>query len=225
VSSDASQGCWAGLAADQPAAEPAQRREGSLAARRGELGAEQVECTEEHVDVAEFPPCVLPAASEGGANAGSWRRWTALIVAAHRRRSARRARSEWPASSLGRPTRLAALYRLLRVLATVGIFAAPLRHRRLAVQGGQARGGDDLQRRHVGLGAQRSPRHHRGVRLDRSDRIVDVGGGTGTLLIAILSAHQHPSGVVFDPDVVAEAPPRSIGQGWLTAARSLAGAI
>jgi hypothetical protein len=41
---------------------------------------------------------------------------------------------------------------------------------------------------------------------DRFDRIVDVGGGNGTLLVEILSAHQHPSGVVFDlPDVVAEA--------------------
>lgn len=41
---------------------------------------------------------------------------------------------------------------------------------------------------------------------DRFDRIVDVGGGTGTLLIEILSRYEHPSGVVFDlPHVVAEA--------------------
>jgi hypothetical protein len=41
---------------------------------------------------------------------------------------------------------------------------------------------------------------------DRFDRIVDVGGGTGTLLIEILSRYEHPSGVVFDlPHVVGEA--------------------
>ena len=41
---------------------------------------------------------------------------------------------------------------------------------------------------------------------DRFDRIVDVGGGTGNLLIEILSVYQHPSGVVFDlPHVVVEA--------------------
>jgi hypothetical protein len=41
---------------------------------------------------------------------------------------------------------------------------------------------------------------------DRFDRVVDVGGGTGTLLIEILSRYEHPDGVVFDlPHVVAEA--------------------
>ena len=46
--------------------------------------------------------------SECGGNAGTCRPWTSLMAAAHRRRSARRARSELPGSSLGRPTRLAA---------------------------------------------------------------------------------------------------------------------
>jgi hypothetical protein len=49
---------------------------------------------------------------------------------------------------------------------------------------------------------------------DRFDRIVDVGGGTGPLLIEILSVYQHPSGVVFDlPHVVAEATAEIDGAG------------
>ena len=41
---------------------------------------------------------------------------------------------------------------------------------------------------------------------DRFDRIVDVGGGTGTLLTQILAVYLHPRGVVFDlPHVVQEA--------------------
>ena len=46
--------------------------------------------------------------SECGGNAGTCLPWTSLMAAAHRRRSARRARSELPGSSLDRPTRLAA---------------------------------------------------------------------------------------------------------------------
>ena len=41
---------------------------------------------------------------------------------------------------------------------------------------------------------------------DRFERIVDVGGGTGTLLTQILAVYLHPRGVVFDlPHVVQEA--------------------
>jgi hypothetical protein len=41
---------------------------------------------------------------------------------------------------------------------------------------------------------------------DQFDRIVDVGGGSGTLLIEILNVYPRPTGVVFDlPHVVSEA--------------------
>ena len=46
--------------------------------------------------------------SECGGNVGTGGPWTALMAAAQRRRSPRRARSELPASSFARPTRLAA---------------------------------------------------------------------------------------------------------------------
>jgi hypothetical protein len=56
------------------------------------------------------------------------------------------------------------------------------------------------------------------------ERLVDIGGGEGGLVCAVLQAHPHLSGVVFDlPGVIAAARERLIGAGLTERAEALAG--